>query len=268
VSSLVLEDLVDARYARKQDNTILYSEWCTWSHIRNSKNAHECTDVNNLEDCKYCTRFLDSRSCYDIYSWWQNSELCYESVAIGENNYGVLFCANVDTNSKNVLYSVHCSGCDNVFGCGWLRNKSYCIFNKQYTKEEYEKEVAKIITHMQSTGERWEFFDPSLSPFGYNETVAQEYYPLDQAASASLWYNRSTYEAPKPVSDKVIQAKDLPDTIESVSDDIVQSAIACEVTGKLFRILPQELAFYRKHNIPLPRKHPDQRHLERLALRR
>ena len=33
---------------------------------------------------------------------------------------------------------------------------------------------------MQETGERGEFFHPSLSPFGYNETVAQEYYPAYQ----------------------------------------------------------------------------------------
>jgi hypothetical protein len=163
---------------------------------------------------------------------------------------------------------MHCSGGDNLFGCWGLRNKSYCIFNKQYTKEEYEKEVAKIIAHMQSTGERWEFFDPSLSPFGYNETVAMEYYPEEKWTIAAKWYNRSDYEAPKPQSDKVIQWKDLPSTIAEVRDEIVQSAIACEVTWKLYRILPQELAFYRKHGIPLPRKHPDQRHLERLALRR
>jgi hypothetical protein len=31
---------------------------------------------------------------------------------------------------------------------------------------------------MIETGEWGEFFHPSLSPFGYNETVAQEYYPV------------------------------------------------------------------------------------------
>jgi hypothetical protein len=77
-------------------------------------------------------------------------------------------------------------------------------------------------------------------------------------------YNRSTYEAPQPTSDKVIQGKDVPATIEAVGDDILQSVIACEITGKLFRLQPQELAFYRKHSLPLPRRHPDQRHLERM----
>jgi hypothetical protein len=61
-----------------------------------------------------------------------------------------------------------------------LRNKQYYIFNKQYAKEEYEKEVAKIIAHMQETGERGRFFDQGISSFGYNETVAMEYMPLQR----------------------------------------------------------------------------------------
>lgn len=31
---------------------------------------------------------------------------------------------------------------------------------------------------MQSTGEWGEFFPHTLSPFGYDETLAQEYFPL------------------------------------------------------------------------------------------
>jgi len=33
---------------------------------------------------------------------------------------------------------------------------------------------------MMKTGEWGEFFPASLSPFGYNETVAQEYFPLSR----------------------------------------------------------------------------------------
>jgi hypothetical protein len=65
-----------------------------------------------------------------------------------------------------------------------------------------------------------------------------------------------------------LEGKDVPNSIQEIEDDILKYAIRCEVTGKIFRITSQELAFYRKHNIPLPRKHPDQRHLERLQIRR
>ncbi len=135
---------------------------------------------------------------------------------------------------------------------------------------------------MIETKERGEFFHPSLSPFGYNETVAQEYYPVTSSEVLgtsddlisnnkqliTYGYHRSDYQAPTPAADKILEGKDLPTTIEEVSDDILKTAIKCEITGKLFRIIPQELAFYRKHYLPLPRRHPDQRHLDRLALRK
>ena len=167
---------------------------------------------------------------------------------------------------SEILYSMYCAkNVSHLFGCVGLHNKQYCVLNKQYSKEEYEKLVAKIIEQMQHTGERGQFFHPALSPFGYNETVAQEYYPSTFEQVRSLGYNRSAYEAPQPTAESVIQGKDLPMNIEEVSDDILKSAIACEVTGKLFRIEKKELLFYRKHHLPLPRKHPDQRHLERMV---
>ena len=59
----------------------------------------------------------------------------------------------------------------------------------------------------------------------------------------------------------------LPDDIAKIPDDVLNWAIVCEVSGKPFKIIKQELEFYRKHNIPLPRRHPDQRHLDRMKLR-
>lgn len=128
----------------------------------------------------------------------------------------MLFCASVDTNIHNVLYSLHCSASSNLFGCIGLRNKEYCIFNKQYTKEEYNALVPQIIEHMKKTGEWGKFFHPSLSPFGYNETVANEYFPVKNVQAYNdeglqdLGYQWSDYEAPQPQVDKVIPGEKLP----------------------------------------------------------
>jgi hypothetical protein len=65
-----------------------------------------------------------------------------------------------------------------------------------------------------------------------------------------------------PEGMKTIQGKDLPITVDEVQDDVVQKIILCEETGKPFRIIKQELDFYRKHNIPLPTKHQDVRQKE------
>ena len=77
----------------------------------------------------------------------------------------------------------------------------------------------------------------------------------------------STYEAPFPKVDKIIRASKLPEDISNIPDDILNWAIECEVTKKPFRIIKQELDFYRKNNLPIPKRHPDQRNLDRLKLR-
>ena len=58
----------------------------------------------------------------------------------------------------------------------------------------------------------------------------------------------------------------LPDNIEDTPDDILNWAITCEITTKPFRIIPGELEFYRKHALPIPKRHPDQRHLDRMSM--
>ncbi|HBA45322.1 TPA: hypothetical protein DEG21_01580 [Patescibacteria group bacterium] len=81
------------------------------------------------------------------------------------------------------------------------------------------------------------------------------------------YFKRSNYESPRPNVTKIIPAEKLPDDITQIPDDILNRAIECEITNKLFRIIKQELDFYRKHSLPIPRRHPDQRHLDRMNLR-
>ena len=98
-----------------------------------------------------------------------------------------------------------------------------------------------------------------------------EYYPLLKKDTLStgteVRFNWSDYESPAPQVSKTIPASMLPDDIKDIPDDILNWAIVCEVTRKPFRIIKQELDFYRKHSVPVPRRHPDQRHLDRMKLR-
>jgi hypothetical protein len=116
---------------------------------------------------------------------------------------------------------------------------------------------------MQKTGEWGEFFPITISPYAYNETVAQEYFPLVPANVKTLggrWKEENQMEfQPQRIT--------IPSDIKDVSDDICYEVLACEVTGRNYRIVPQELAFYRRMKLPIPRKHPDQRHLERIQKR-
>ena len=60
---------------------------------------------------------------------------------------------------------------------------------------------------------------------------------------------------------------DIPNNISDIPDDILNRAVECEITKKPYKIVKKELEFYRKHNLPIPKKHPDIRHTERLNKR-
>lgn len=256
-------DLIASSLHRENQN--MNTENCTGDYLANCKNCHDSFEVTSGEDCKFCDSIKLCKDIYDAFGHCVNSELQYEVLATGRSQK-MSFCFNND-GCHDVSYSAFCNNSSYLFGCVGIRNKSYCIFNKQYTKEEYETLLPKIIEHMQKTGEWGEFFPPSLSPFGYNETVAQEYFPLSKEEALQKDFHWSDYESPKPDVKKIIPASKLPDTIKDIPDDILNWAIECEVTRKPFKIIKQELLFYREHNLPVPRRHPDQRHKDRIKLR-
>ena len=239
------------------------NENVSWNFIYNCKDCYDCFDIKNSEDAKCCYNCWDGKTCSDSsYFMWLT--LSYEWLSQSDN-YLCLFVEYV-WRSKNVFYSSYCFDCSDLFGCVGLHNKQYCIFNKQYTREEYEREVAKIIWRMTETGEWWEFFPASICPFGYNETVAQEYFPLAKEEALKKGFKWNDYEVPLPMVDKILKASELP-SIKDVTDEILNQAIECEISKKPFKIIKPELEFYRKHNLPLPKRHPDQRHIDRMNLR-
>ncbi len=244
------------------------NENCSWDYIFNNKNCKNLFEWVDCENVSYSQLVMSSKDCMDYSYWGRNSELIYECQWLGYNCSNILFSTFCANDNSNLIYCDYCNLWNsNLFWCIGLKNKEYCIFNKQYTKEEYEILVPKIIEKMKSDWEWWEFFPANLSPFWYNETVAQEYFPLTEEQAQKLGFNYSEYEPPFPKVDKIIPAEKLPEDISKIPDDILNWVIKCEVSEKPFRIIKQELEFYRKHNLPVPHKHPDVRHSERMKLR-
>lgn len=266
--------------------------------IYNSKDITLSYNIKNCISDKYCTEIEWANNCFDseYASLW--CELNLECTSLATNSVSCAFCYNVG-NCYQCLYSMLCMNCEHCFWCYGLQKKSYCIFNKQYGKEEYEKIVWTIIEHMTHTWERGEFFNPSLSPFGYNETVAQEYYPLDQVGTqffaSALWswntgldylrtyedtslhtvdyaqfgYKRQehNYDPKIPDGVQILTWDQVPVDVSIVDESICSKVIKCEISWRPFMIQKAELEFYKKMNLSLPRKHPDIRHEERMKLR-
>jgi len=58
----------------------------------------------------------------------------------------------------------------------------------------------------------------------------------------------------------------IPEDIREVGDDICNKVLKCRTTGRHYKIIPQELKFYRKMKLPIPLNCPDERHYQRLSL--
>ena len=235
------------RYAQ-----VIGCENVTGDNIKDSKNVVEGYDTKKAEDCKWV--YL-SDSIKDVYdgSGCEDVEFSYEVCVHGVPGRNCYFSAYVWKNVSDVLYSVLCPSCHDCFGCASLKKEKYCILNKQYTKEEYEELVPKIIEHMKTTGEWGEYFPVSISPFSYNETVAQDYFPLKKEEVASngwKWFSQTDKDH-KPSNFNI------PDNIDDVNDEILNNVLSCKTCSKNFKLIPQELKFYKNHNIPIPQKCPD-----------
>ena len=86
--------------------------------------------VNRSKDCTDCLIVLDSELCYECV----NCIKCYRA-----------FFSNDCESCNNVYFSKNCVGCTDCFGCANLRNQKYQIFNAQYSKNDYQKEIAKLL---------------------------------------------------------------------------------------------------------------------------
>lgn len=261
-----LEELSKTHAFKQFQNTQVENSF--GDHLVNCKNALYCFDCEDVEEAKYCYQLvLGAKDCMDVYQYGSRVQQSYESAIIGADSYHLLFVNQGHMASQELMYCFNVESSKNCFGCTNMHKASYCILNKQYTKEEYEALVPKIIEHMKSTGEWGEYFDPKLSLYGYNKTTAQMWYPMSKEQVLAKGWKWDDYEVPPPQVDQTLEAKSLPDNIQDLNDDILNSAIRCEATDKLFKITTQELKYYRTNHLPLPRRQWFQRHLDRFAKR-
>lgn len=236
------------------------SENVSGSHVFNSRNVFESFFADRCEDCSYCAQVVDLKDCYDN-NYTEENELCYEYLGMYATKRTLfsLFCRH----TYEIYYSEYCVNCEYLFGCSNLRNKKYCILNKQYQPKEYFWLVSRIVEQMNKTKEWGEFFPVKISPFAFNESVANEYFSLDPAAVEKRGW-RWKEDDKREFQPQTVKIQE---DIKEVPDSICYEILACEKTGRNYRIIPQELAFYRGMNLQIPRKHPDQRYQERIAKR-
>ncbi len=138
---------------KKTPHMALVSEYATLinsdyvNHAGGLKNCYLIFNADFCENVLYSTvvvRVKDSLDCHMV----GESELMYED--IDSTGYKLFFSESC-TKCSESYFLKSCIGCDNCFGCINLRNKKYCIFNQQFTREEYFEKIKeyKLNSHSE-----------------------------------------------------------------------------------------------------------------------
>lgn len=249
---------------------------CEWHGITNSNNLIHWYYANQIQtghNVVLCGSAVDNENVYDVISAWSpyGSNLYGGFSQSGEHHY----CCCHTLLSTNVFYSYFLDSCSFCLWCIWLKNKSYCILNKQYEKDERYEKVDEIFSSMEATWTLWDFFPGSLNPFYFNDTAAYLIDPtFTKEEVSAAWYLRrdEPIKVDIPADAEVVTSHNLtqfewwiassPDDPipgssqwhRTINQDILKKVIQDE-EGNYYRIVPMEYKFLVKHGLPLPRKH-------------
>ena len=187
--------------------------------VEDSFHLWECSDITNSMDLSFHDKEIQH---------------CYELCTGGEKNYETKFsfCPIAAPYSE---YVSTCFYLSNSFGCDSMNKRSqYCILNKQYSKEDYEALKLRIIEHMKQRGEYGEFFPIQNSLFAYNESIAQDFFPLTKEEAEVKGY----------------RWKDLGNAVSAPS--LNPEVLNCKDCSKQYRVIPQEATLQEKIGVQTP----------------
>jgi hypothetical protein len=246
----------------------------TGDYLENNERSRLAFNCRDTKDTGYLQDTWLSENCRDNTEIYE-TELSYEIQGCSaiRNSVVIRSCITM----TDCYYCDMSQSCSNCFGCISLKSKEYCILNKQYSKEEYLSLKKRIIEHMRQTGEWGEYFPPEYSPFAYNESVAQDFFPLTK--EEALQQGFPWYDAPTRDYKFTMKTADVPQAIKEIDDSILDQVIQCATQESdeekrahpacttAFKLIPLELAFYRKLGIPVPAKCYPCRRIDRFAKR-
>ncbi len=205
--------------------------------IDNSENNAFVGGAINSFDNFYCHAPLKSRGCKYVHSTYE---------------------------SQNVEYSMQCYNCENCFGCVGLIRKSFCIFNKQYTPEEYWKRVDELKCAMLDRGEYGEFFPTKFSPSYWAVSVGL-LYQIEEAEAAKLGCLMLDPESAGalgelPAGATMRSSDELPDNINQIEVDAWGGQPMMDpIEKRRYALLKPEIALYKELGIAIRAMHPMKR---------
>ncbi|MBP9839443.1 MAG: hypothetical protein KBC44_00485 [Candidatus Pacebacteria bacterium] len=252
-----------SKFPRRENNNIQTKD-SSGDYIFRSKNVKDSFEVANSEYCRYAYSSKEMKDSYGIIGYGVKSEKMLEVVATGFSSnvigsYGL-------ENSTNTLYGFYIRGCNNCIGCDGLHHADYAILNKTYLREEYERLKNKIIKELTDQDLYGLMIPPQLAPFAYNETIALYESPLEKEEVIKTGW-RWEDDVQKTEGQETIKSENITDNIKNINNSIIKEILKCIDCFRNYKITEQEFIFYKKMNIPIPRKCFFCRHKDRIQKR-
>jgi len=235
----------------RRANNNLKSVNSVGDYLTECRNVHNSFEVAKSENCRHLFSSKIIKDSLGTIGFGTQSELLLEVVATG-------YCSNVigsywPENSSNIMYSFDIRNCQDCIGCDALKSSKYSIFNKSYEKEEYEKIKAHIVKELTELGIHGLMMPIEIAPFAYNESIAEDNLPLSKEEALKEGY-RWEDDIQMTRGKETLLPESIPDNIKDVADDITKEILRCMSCERNYKITEQELVFYKKMILPVPRK--------------
>ncbi len=240
------------------------SQNTTWSSVFNSENvkssyySYNAKDSNNI---MFAWGVDWVENLFDTFLAWTPSwREFYWTIAV--NGDGIYSSISIIA-GMNIYYSLFLNDCSHCIWCIWLQNKSYCILNKQYSKEQWEHLANKIFAQMEEDWILWDFFPWELNPFYFNDTMAWLLWNFSKQEVEKEGYMWRDEEIKVDIPEwlEIIESKDLQNFQWfdknwnwQINPEILKKVIKDE-RWNYYRIVKMEYDFLVKHWLPLPEIH-------------
>ena len=242
----------------------IWSNNSIWKYITKSENVEDSFYTYNLNNWKNVFFGGTKNWNENIYSsylvgspFWNNF---YWSLWVGW--WDNIFCSQLIM-WANIYYCFKCESCSFCLWCVWLKNKSYCIFNKQYEKNRWYELADKIFAQMNDNGILWDSLPWYFNPFYFNDTLAGLIGDFTKEEVEKEWYlwNQEEIKVDIPENVDIIKIEELKeyewyddDWKWNINSEIMKKAIKDE-KGNYYRIINTEYDFLIKNWLPIPREH-------------
>jgi hypothetical protein len=233
-------------------------------------------DVKNSRNSVFAWWWSITESVFDVVSVWMEKTSDFYWVMWWWFDSENIYCSVEIVKSTNIYYSYLLENCFFCLWCIWLKNKSFCILNKQYTKEEWYDMVDKIFSQMEKDGTLWEFFPWSLNPFYFNDTkaylIGNSYFTKEKVEKEWYMWREEVIKVDIPEWAEVVYVNNINDVrnekFRSLEDyqgfdsnwnwfinpEILKKVIQDE-SWNVYRIVQMEYDFLVKYWLPLPENH-------------